>query len=118
MHVRRSNCRGVSLIDNDFHDRKDLSPNVCAVYTEEAHRGHGIAGNLLPDVFIFLIRQLQRAAKILCCGKVVFQKRLPVHFASPFSAVYRSLCYNDSNITIDKSQLNNPVQQILFLRCG
>ena len=41
---------GLGVIDNDFHDRKDLSPNVCAVYTEEAHRGQGIAGNLLALV--------------------------------------------------------------------
>lgn len=38
---------GLGVIENDFHDRKDLSPNVCAVYTEEAHRGQGIAGKLL-----------------------------------------------------------------------
>ena len=38
---------GLGVIENDFHDRKDLSPNVCAVYTEEAHRGKGIAGTLL-----------------------------------------------------------------------
>lgn len=38
---------GLGIIDNDFHDRKDLSPNVCAVYTEEACRGRGIAGRLL-----------------------------------------------------------------------
>ena len=25
---------GMGVIENDFHDRKDLSPNVCAVYTE------------------------------------------------------------------------------------
>ena len=37
----------LGVIDNDFHDRKDLTPNVCAVYTEEAHRGQRIAGNLL-----------------------------------------------------------------------
>lgn len=41
---------GLGVIDNDFHDRKDLSPNVCAVYTEEAHRGQGIAGKLLDLV--------------------------------------------------------------------
>ena len=41
---------GLGVIDNDFHDRKDLSPNVCAVYTEEAHRGRGIAGKLLDLV--------------------------------------------------------------------
>ena len=38
---------GMGVIDNDFHDRKDLSPNVCAVYTDEAYRGRGIAGKLL-----------------------------------------------------------------------
>ena len=38
---------GMGMIENDFHDRKDLSPNVCAVYTEEAFRGQGIAGHLL-----------------------------------------------------------------------
>ena len=38
---------GLGVIDNDFHDRKDLTPNVCAVYTEEAHRRRGIAGHLL-----------------------------------------------------------------------
>ncbi|MBR2663737.1 MAG: GNAT family N-acetyltransferase [Clostridia bacterium] len=38
---------GLGIIDNDFHDRKDLTPNICAVYTEEAYRGQGIAGRLL-----------------------------------------------------------------------
>ncbi len=38
---------GLGVIDNDFHDRKDLAPNVCAVYTEEACRCQGIAGKLL-----------------------------------------------------------------------
>ena len=38
---------GLGVIENDFHDRKDLSPNVCAVYTEEACRRQGIAGRLL-----------------------------------------------------------------------
>ena len=38
---------GLGVIENDFHDRKDLSPNVCAVYTEEGYRCQGIAGNLL-----------------------------------------------------------------------
>ncbi len=38
---------GLGVIDNDFHDRKDLSPNICAVYTEKEYRGMGIAGRLL-----------------------------------------------------------------------
>lgn len=41
---------GMGVIDNDFHNRKDLTPNVCAVYTDEEHRGKGIAGNLLNMV--------------------------------------------------------------------
>ena len=41
---------GMGVIENDFHDRKDLSPNVCAVYTEEDYRKFGIAGNLLNMV--------------------------------------------------------------------
>ena len=38
---------GLGVIDNDFHDRVDLSPNICAVYTEPEYRGRGVAGRLL-----------------------------------------------------------------------
>lgn len=38
---------GLGVIANDFHDRKDLTPNVCGVYTEPEYRGKGIAGQLL-----------------------------------------------------------------------
>ena len=38
---------GLGVIENDFHDRPDLKPNVCAVYTGEHHRCQGIAGKLL-----------------------------------------------------------------------
>ena len=38
---------GLGVIENDFHDRKDLAPNICAVYTEEDYRCKGIAGKLL-----------------------------------------------------------------------
>ena len=38
---------GMGVIENDFHDRPDLTPNVCAVYTEPDHRRRGIAGTLL-----------------------------------------------------------------------
>ena len=41
---------GLGVIENDFHDRKDLSPNVCAVYTQEEYRNKGIAGRLLNKV--------------------------------------------------------------------
>ncbi len=38
---------GLGVIENDFHNRPDLTPNICAVYTEETHRKKGIAGKLL-----------------------------------------------------------------------
>lgn len=41
---------GMGVIENDFHDRKDLAPNVCAVYTEKDYRCNGIAGHLLNMV--------------------------------------------------------------------
>jgi GNAT superfamily N-acetyltransferase len=41
---------GMGVIENDFHDRKDLTPNVCAVYTEVEYRCKGIAGHLLDMV--------------------------------------------------------------------
>lgn len=41
---------GMGEIENDFHSRKDLTPNICAVYTEEAYRGQGVAGRLLNYV--------------------------------------------------------------------
>lgn len=41
---------GMGVIENDFHDRKDLTPNVCAVYTEAEYRNHGVAGALLDYV--------------------------------------------------------------------
>lgn len=41
---------GLGVIENDFHDRKDLTPNICAVYTEEEYRCKGIAGHLLDMV--------------------------------------------------------------------
>lgn len=41
---------GMGVIENDFHNRKDLAPNVCAVYTEKDWRCQGIAGVLLHYV--------------------------------------------------------------------
>ena len=32
---------GMGVIENDFHERKDLSPNVCAVYTKSDYRKQG-----------------------------------------------------------------------------
>ena len=42
---------GLGVIENDFHNRPDLAPNVCAVFTEPDFRGQGIAGALLNFVY-------------------------------------------------------------------
>ena len=41
---------GAGVIANDFHDRKDLTPNVCALYVEPGLRCRGIAGRLLAHI--------------------------------------------------------------------
>lgn len=41
---------GIGVIKNDFHNRKDLTPNICAVYVEEEYRCQGIAGKMLEFV--------------------------------------------------------------------
>lgn len=41
---------GMGVIENDFHNRPDLAPNVCAVYTETEYRNRGVAGMMLNYV--------------------------------------------------------------------
>lgn len=41
---------GTGVIENDFHERRDLTPNICALYVEEKHRRKGIAEKLLAFV--------------------------------------------------------------------
>lgn len=41
---------GLGVIENDFHDRPDLAPNVCAVYVDGLWRRQGVAGKLLRYV--------------------------------------------------------------------
>lgn len=38
---------GFGIIENDFHKRPDLTPNVCAVFVEEPYRGKGLARKML-----------------------------------------------------------------------
>ena len=32
---QRNIIAGAGVIENDFHDRKDLTPNLCALFVEE-----------------------------------------------------------------------------------
>ena len=41
---------GAGVIENDFHNRKDLSPNICALFVEENYRNNGIAKNLISFI--------------------------------------------------------------------
>lgn len=41
---------GMGVIENDFHNRKDLAPNICAVFTEEDYRGQGLAKYLMDYI--------------------------------------------------------------------
>lgn len=41
---------GAGVIENDFHDRPDLRPNLCALYVEPPYRGRGLARALLNAV--------------------------------------------------------------------
>lgn len=55
---------GLGVIENDFHKRPDLTPNICAVYVVDEYRGQGIARKLMdhackelakygiPDVYL------------------------------------------------------------------
>lgn len=41
---------GIGVIENDFHHRIDLTPNVCAIFVEKEYRCQGIAGQMLDFV--------------------------------------------------------------------
>ena len=41
---------GAGVIENDFHDRPDLAPNLCALFVEPDRRRRGIAGRLLDFI--------------------------------------------------------------------
>lgn len=41
---------GLGVIENDFHKRHDLRPNICAVYVNESYRKQGLARRLLDTV--------------------------------------------------------------------
>ena len=65
---------GMGVIENDFHDRKDLAPNVCAVYTEEDYRCKGIAGHLL-NMVVEDMRGKDISPLYLITGHVGFYER-------------------------------------------
>lgn len=41
---------GAGVIENDFHDRPDLTPNICALYIEDEYRGKRLSELLLNEI--------------------------------------------------------------------
>lgn len=50
INERREIIAGAGVIKNDFHNRKDLTPNLCALFVEEEYRRQGIARRLLNEI--------------------------------------------------------------------
>ena len=46
---------GAGVIDNDFHNRPDLTPNICALYVEEGYRGHRLSEKLFNEMEQYLM---------------------------------------------------------------
>ena len=65
---------GLGVIENDFHNRKDLTPNICAVYTEADYRNKGIAGRLL-DMTVEELRSTGVSPVYLLTDHVGFYER-------------------------------------------
>ena len=51
---------GCGVIENDFHNRKDLAPNLCALYVEPKYRSKGIAFELLR----FTCKEMQAMGRL------------------------------------------------------
>ena len=73
---------GMGVIENDFHNRKDLAPNVCAVYTEADYRCQGIAGRLL-DMTVEDLRGNGISPAYLLTDHVGFYERYGWEFLCP-----------------------------------
>lgn len=50
LHEQGHIIAGIGVIENDFHPEKEYTPNVCALYVEEAYRRQGYAKMLLEEV--------------------------------------------------------------------
>lgn len=65
---------GLGVIENDFHNRKDLTPNICAVYTESEYRCKGLAGQLL-DMAVGELRSIGISPVYLLTDHIGFYER-------------------------------------------
>ena len=82
---------GAGVIENDFHDRPDLSPNVCALFVEESYRRQNIAKILLNFIQMDL-RELGIEKLYLVTDHINFYEKLGWKFKT-------SVKENDGNET-------------------
>ena len=65
---------GLGIIENDFHKRKDLSPNICAVYIKEAYRLRGYAKSLLDKACEDLINHNIESVYLITAHTSFYEK--------------------------------------------
>ena len=94
---------GAGVIENDFHDRPDLAPNVCAMFVEPERRGEGIAGELLD----FICRDMASqgvSTLYLITDHTSFYERYGwehIDFATNFGEDHKSRIYSRHTDTAD-----------------
>lgn len=81
---------GLGVIENDFHNRKDLTPNICAVYTEKNYRCQGIAGNLLKSALADLKHKSITPVYLLTIP--AFMKNMAGNFYAWFKEMANQTC--------------------------
>ena len=62
---------GAGVVDNDFHDRVDLTPNVCALFVEKDYRNQRIAKMIFRNDQARLCRNGRKGA-LPCDGSYGF----------------------------------------------
>ena len=50
LNAQQEIIAGAGAIENDFHERADLTPNLCALFVEKGYRNNGIAKDILQFV--------------------------------------------------------------------
>lgn len=65
---------GLGVIENDFHKRPDLAPNICAVYVERACRRQGMARALMERACADLRRMGRRDVYLITTHTAFYER--------------------------------------------
>ncbi|MBV7390903.1 GNAT family N-acetyltransferase [Enterococcus sp. ALS3] len=74
MFSKNKMIAGIGVIENDFHNRQDLTPNICSLYVEEEYRNQGIAGEMLDFVCQDMKNQGIETLYLLTDHQVFYEK--------------------------------------------